>query len=108
MFLADLQFFKMDVHFLCTCIPHTHGKNGCTLFRNIPTVFQGGCFIFHGGCAILHKTCIFLLFLQQIINQEFYQPCSVPVCCVSGIVVMPSVSCVVFEVEGLVGVSGKK
>ena len=46
------SFLKWMHTFLSTHIPHTHGKNGCTVFRNIPTVFHGGCLVLHGRCAI--------------------------------------------------------
>ena len=52
------SFSKWMRTFSCTCIPHTHAKNGCAVFLNIPAVFCGRCIVLHGGCAILRKTCI--------------------------------------------------
>ena len=65
------SFSKWMCTFSCTCIPHTHAKNGCALFPNIPTVFRGGCIVLHGGCAILHKTCI-ICDVQEIFTKDYY------------------------------------
>ena len=65
------SFSKWMRTFLCTDIPHTHAKNGCTLFQNIPTVFRGGCIVLRGGCKILCKTCI-ICNVQEIFTKDYY------------------------------------
>ena len=45
-------FLKQMCTFSCTHIPHTHRKKGWAVFRNIPTVFYGGCLVLRGWCAI--------------------------------------------------------
>ena len=103
------SFSKWMSTFSCTGIPHTHAKNGCTVFPNIPAVFCGGCIVLRGGYAILRKTCI-ICDVQEIYTKDYYfnKDSCVPVCCVSGMVVISPVSYVVVVVEGLVGVSGTK
>ena len=58
------SFSKRMRTFSCTHIPHTHTKNGCALFPNIPAVFCG-------GCAILCKTCI-ICDVQEIFTKDYY------------------------------------
>ena len=65
------SFSKQMCTFLCTRIPHTHAKNGCTVFLNIPIVFRGGCVVLCGGCAILCKTCI-ISDVQEIFTKDYY------------------------------------
>ena len=65
------SFIKWMCTFLCTRIPHTHAKNRCTVFQNIPTVFRGGCLVLCGGCTILHETCI-ICDVQEIFTKDYY------------------------------------
>ena len=65
------SFSKRMRTFLCTCVPHTHTKNGCALFQNIPAVFRGRCLVLRGGCAILCETCI-ICDVQEIFTKDYY------------------------------------
>ena len=65
------SFSKWMRTFSCTCIPHTHAKNRCAVFPNIPTVFRGGFVVLSGGCAILRKTCI-ICDVQEIFTKDNY------------------------------------
>ena len=65
------SFSKQMLTLLCTCIPHTHAKNGCTVFPNIPAVFRGGCIVLRGRYAILRKTCI-ICDVQEIFTKDYY------------------------------------
>ena len=64
-------FSKWMRTFSCTHIPHTHAKNGCAVFPNIPAVFRGGFIVLRGGCAILCKTCI-ICDVQEIFTKDYY------------------------------------
>ena len=65
------SFSKWMRTFSCTHIPHTHAKNGCALFQNIPMVFHGRCIVLRGGCTILRKTCI-ICDVQEIFTKDYY------------------------------------
>ena len=65
------SFSKQMRTFSCTYIPHTHTKNRCALFPNIPTVFRGGCIVLCGGCTILRKTFI-ICDVQEIFTKDYY------------------------------------
>ena len=65
------SFSKWMRTFSCTRIPHTHAKNGCAVFPNIPTVFRGRCIVLCGRCAILRKTCI-ICDVQEIFTKDYY------------------------------------
>ena len=65
------SFSKRMRTFSYTHIPHTHAKNRCTVFPNIPTVFCGGCIVLRGGCAILCKTFI-ICDVQEIFTKDYF------------------------------------
>ena len=65
------SFSKWMRTFLCTHIPHTHTKNGCAVFPNIPAVFRGRCIVLRGECAILRKTFI-ICDIQEIFTKDYF------------------------------------
>ena len=65
------SFSKWMHPFSCTRIPHTHVKNRCALFPNIPAVFHSGCVVLCGRCTILRKTFI-IRDVQEIFTKDYF------------------------------------